>query len=191
MFQKIRQQSTPGHYWDLKGNKQEGDLQIYCTTSLGFGTFIKFSQNGGKRTKITRSEIKSFVIGVDSFTLITDFKPSNLSHYNLDFAEVINVGAINLYIHHRKVTQSSPVYFGGGAGVIPTNVLTEEYIINTSETKTYQGIYNRLTFKNYFLPLIKDHTDLHAKVLAMKPRDWIGSLGTLLAEYNTFKRENP
>jgi hypothetical protein len=117
-----------GHYWDFQGNKHVGNIQVYCSTQMGVGTTIKFLEGGKKKQKLTKEQVKSFVMGKDSFALIQNFSPSNLAYYGADFAKVVKVGAINLYLHTRIVTQSTGSY-GAGIGGVSANILTETYVV--------------------------------------------------------------
>lgn len=95
---------------------------------MGVGTTIKFLEGGKKKQKLTKEQVKSFVMGKDSFALIQNFSPSNLAYYGADFAKVVKVGAINLYLHTRIVTQSTGSY-GAGIGGVSANILTETYVV--------------------------------------------------------------
>ena len=189
-FQRFGQTPLDGHYWDFQGNKHVGKLQVYCTTQMRAGSTIKFSEDGKKKQKLTKNQVKSFLIGQDSFALIQNFSPSKLAYYSTDFAKVIKVGAINLYVHTRRVTQSTG-YYGVGMGVSSANILTENYVVRKSGNSSYIAIFNKKSFTKYFLPLIADFPLLHSKATTMKPREGLSSLWLLINEYNEFKKGNP
>ncbi|MFT5666198.1 MAG: hypothetical protein ACI9DK_000376 [Vicingaceae bacterium] len=187
-FQRFGQTPLEGYYWDFQGNKHEGKLQVYCTTQMGAGTTIKFLETGNKKQKLTKKQVKSFVMGSDSFALIQNFSPSKLAYYSADFAKVVKVGAINLYLHKRRVTQSTG-YYGTGMGTGFANILTETYVVRKNGRYSYIAIFNKKSFTDSFLPLIADFPVLHAKASAMKPRKRLSSLWSLIREYNDFKIE--
>ena len=140
-----------------------------------------------RKKKLTKEQVKSFVMGKDSFALIQNFSPSNLAYYGADFAKVVKVGAINLYLHTRRVTQSTGSY-GAGIGGVSANILTETYVVKKNGSYSYIAIFSKKSFTYSFLPVIADFPILHTKASAMKPRNGLSSLWSLIREYNDFKK---
>ena len=105
-----------GYYWDLEGTKHNGSIEIKYTKPAGIGTKIKFFVEDNKVEKLDKRDMSSFVIGPDSFALVTNFLVTPLIKYKSDFAKVLDTGAIHLYLHKRTAQQSGSKTMGAGGG---------------------------------------------------------------------------
>ncbi len=193
--QLLEKKETPkveGHYWDLNGNKQIGLFEIDHTKSAGVGTKIKFYADGSdKPEKLNKKHMTSFVMGSDSFALIHNFRVTPIIKYISDFAEVVDTGAIHLYLHKRKAQQSGSTGMNSGFGTAYYSIYLEDYIIRKNNSQEYICISSKKTLEDVFLPMIEDYTELHKSVSLMKPKDAIEQLPALVREYNKYKKANP
>lgn len=193
--QLLEKKETPkveGHYWDLNGNKQTGLFEIDHTKSAGIGTKIKFYTEGSdKPEKLNKKHMTSFVMGSDSFALIHNFRVTPIIKYISDFAEVVDTGAIHLYLHKRKAQQSGSTGMNSGYGTAYYSVYLEDYIIRKNNSQEYICITSKKTLEDVFLRMIEDYTELHELVSLMKPKDAIEQLPAFVRKYNEYKKANP
>src|SRR5690606_16548043 len=120
-----------GHFWDKEGVKHEGEFILKYSGILGAGTSLKFYQNGKRQGRLTVDDMNSFVLGRDSFALIENFQVAMIGGYPLDFAKVVKVGKINLYLHRRKVTHSA------GPNSIPIQSIESIFVVQKNRDAGY------------------------------------------------------
>jgi hypothetical protein len=95
-------QYAPGYYIDSTGNKVPGLLKyefggnIFTNNKKGACRLVYKPDSASKTTKLSAMEIKGFVIGSDSFTVIHDFRLNAMVYYPQDFVHVLEIGTINL-----------------------------------------------------------------------------------------------
>jgi hypothetical protein len=93
-----------GHYYNLDGKKIEGLIHFraarFSALSVDPGV-IKFKANpDSKAIKLGVNEILGFVIELDSFTIIENFRINAISGvFTKDFAQIVSGGIIKLYLH--------------------------------------------------------------------------------------------
>jgi hypothetical protein len=103
-------QFKPGYYFTKEGVKVKGLLKfqydkggLLTDKSDGDCTvFFKLTKTA-KRQKFTAKDICCFVIAKDSFAVIKNFELNPITRYPLDFAKVLEVGKINLYLYYSAV----------------------------------------------------------------------------------------
>ena len=99
----------PGHYYDSAGNKVTGLLKFkyggsaFSSKKDGDCELLFRAEKGEKRQKFNTREIRSFVIGNDSFAIVKNFDLNAFVYYPQDFAKVIESGKINLYLYYATV----------------------------------------------------------------------------------------
>jgi hypothetical protein len=96
----------PGRYYTSKGKKWEGLLklkydQITDNSDGAYELLFKEEKKGMKYTFKT-TEICCFVIEKDSFAVVRNFTLDNQRYFPREFAQVIEVGKINLYQYVSK-----------------------------------------------------------------------------------------
>lgn len=107
-------QFKEGHYYRKDGTKETGFIRF----NFGGDSFSKKSDGDcsisfktdskGKEIELTTNDICCFVIEKDSFAIIKKFRLNSESYYPQDFAEVIEVGKLNLYRYYT----TAPTEFG-------------------------------------------------------------------------------
>jgi len=108
-------QYAPGYYIDSTGNKVPGLLKyefggsIFSNNKKGACRLIYKPDSASKTTKFSAVEIKGFVIGTDSFTVIHDFWLNAASYYPQDFVHVLEIGTIKLLQYDATIATR----FGG------------------------------------------------------------------------------
>ena len=190
VFEKKEVPRFEGYYWDLKGKKHTGLIEVNYTRPSRIGTKIKFYVGDNKVERLNKKDMSSFIIAPDSFALVTNFLVTPLIKYNSDFAKVLDTGAIHLYLHKRRAQQT-----GGGptgsSGRTHYAIFLEEYLIREKGSSYYSCIRSKKTLQDIFLPIIADYSELYKSVITMKPKDAIELLPKFVKEYNQYKRENP
>jgi len=84
------QKWQPGYFYDVKGNKETGFINAHPGGKgpIKDEAFIEFKDNNkGNPFKLSASDLKSFVIGRDSFVVAGEPPTSNWQ-YGLDFVKV-------------------------------------------------------------------------------------------------------
>lgn len=165
-----------GHYRTTSGEKVEGEFKLSYKSNLS-GSIIKHYINGKKVGRVDLVNLQSLVMTGDSFIIATNFTLDNWASYDRDLVKVLNEGKINLFLHSRKVKQST-------YNTIPVSYLVESYVIQKENSGTYIGIATKGQFESYFMPLIEDDEALTREVLAMKKGDWVKTLPYLIKKYN-------
>lgn len=117
------QKFLPGHFTDIKGNTEEGLIR---TDPSGKGPikdegFIEFKQDEKSNPfKLSASDLKSFVVGQDSFVVAHAPKNETWSKKELDFVKVALNEDLKIYV--TKVGSG-----GGGSPVGVTPMLSTGY----------------------------------------------------------------
>jgi hypothetical protein len=108
------QKWLPGHYTGIKGDLQTG--MIYMNPSgkspVPGEAFIEFKVNDKSNPyKLSASDLKSFVIGRDSFVVAAEPQTGRWQH-SVDFVRVVLEEDVNLYVFKGYVS-------GGNSGIEP------------------------------------------------------------------------
>ena len=175
----ISQGRRTGYYYNSDQEKIEGEIKLKGNYLGGGSKLVMYLPNGQKQ-KLSPEEIKSFVMGTDSFAVVKGFSAGGASYFDADYALVLDTGKINLYEHESKVIRSRNDFMGG------TNASFEQrtvLVINERGSKRYYGMYNRSQVEKYLLPLIKD-AELRSKIEALKNRELHYELSFLIRQYN-------
>src|SRR5688572_7377908 len=104
-----------GHYYTNDGKKIEGVIKFGRATFSAFGSKpsnIKFKADANsKAIKLTAEDISAFVIGKDSFAIVQNIKINSIAgEYTRDFAQVVEVGHINLFVHKSSSSNGQYSY---------------------------------------------------------------------------------
>lgn len=149
-----------GHYYTKEGNKIEGLIKFNRATFSAFGSkpsSIKFKASSDAKTvKLTADDITSFVIGADSFAIIRNFKINSISgDYVQDFAQVVETGPINLFIHKSSSSDGKATYEHDNA-------------VLSNNKNGYFGIWNFVKQREEIAMYFSDRPDLVEKILNKK-----------------------
>ena len=177
-FKIVGEEKKPGYYWDKKGIKHQGNLELQFSTVYGKGTTVRFYQNGKKQARLGNKEMESFIYGKDSFALVHNIQLNDETIYDTDFAQVLETGTINLYQHwHKKLR-----YYGASG---PPKIILETIYLVKLKANDFIVIQHRGNFEASFLPLIEGDEKLTKYVLGMSKTDWIDNLPSFVLEYNS------
>lgn len=94
------QRWQPGHFTDVKGNVETGLIWVKPSGKglIKDEAFIEFRENDKENPyKLSASDLKSFVIGRDSFVVAGEPQTSNWQ-YGIDFVKVVLNEDIKLYV---------------------------------------------------------------------------------------------
>lgn len=162
-----------GYYYTHEGKKVKGLLRhVYGSYSI-FGpkeNFVRFKfAPGAIPMKLTVDDISAFVIEGDTFAIARDISVSSLTHYEKDFVQVFEKGAINLFAHYSQ-----------GNGRIHIN-----YFINTPEVPELVMVGE--STKADLLNLIFDYEALYSEVKASS--HWQSGIATIIEKYNRYSHK--
>ena len=102
-------------------------LKFYILNQPELAQKVKFYTNeNDKPQKLNKKHMTSFIIGLDSFTLIHDFTITPVIKYTSDFAEVSDTGTIHLYLHKRMAQHSGSTGANSGFGTTYHSTYLEE-----------------------------------------------------------------
>ena len=170
-------------YIILEGErKQEG----YIKYSTGSWSVWK-SKSGKLRFKFSpesqpfkaKDDVTGFVIESDSFTIQTNIQVSDMAPiFKRDFAKVIEVGTINLFLHQC----SSSTNTGVGIGPVGLSVSNGHgtWILKKDSRKLTVNKIKRQ--KESLIRLISDNPELAAEIEAKKPSEI--NIEELVKRYN-------
>ncbi|MEN7550605.1 energy transducer TonB [Rapidithrix thailandica] len=143
---------TPGYYYDLGNNKIQGFLKY-----AQYNTFFQFrSYKEGIEKTIKPKECSSYVIGVDSFTVIENFtverQLTSAQSNKREFAEVMEqVGSLTFYKHIRA----------GASNVVTT------YLVKADSSNAYISFPQKpLKFKKVASAVFGEYTSLKERIEA-------------------------
>jgi uncharacterized beta-barrel protein YwiB (DUF1934 family) len=167
---------TQGAYYTHEGQRIEGLIQhnYFARFSDGPDNYINFKETSdSKKKKLTTKEVKSFVIGSDSFVIIKHFTINSFAYYEEDFVKIIKTGNLNLYLH----------YSTGGSG--NTFFLVSNYIL---EKDAKLVVMRKRSFKDNYKNLFGDDVDLVKKIedKSLTYKD----LDVIVDEYNNWYIES-
>ena len=131
---------------------------------------------GEKKKRLTTNDVKSFVIGNDSFAIIKSFSRSGMTQYDKDFARVVVTGSLTLYSHCQETNAGSP-----GLGSASTGI--ECFYFIKKDGDLYR--LKRKDFKDSVQTIFGDDTKLMNEI-----NNGVFSFDTIeqiVAEYNTWK----
>ncbi len=138
-------------------------------------SYIKFKNQKGQKTKYKPDSIKGFYIGSKKYTTVKNFKIHPIaSEYEIDFAQVILEGKLNLYLH-----------FGSSNDGI-NSTYYRRYIVCDNQQNECIGVYSRSRVNRELSELLNNQEDLKQIVLNEKVNNI--NFYDLILEYN--KREN-
>jgi hypothetical protein len=110
------QKWLPGHFTDVKGNVETGFLRIDPSAKgpIPDEGFIEFKDDSkkGNTFKLSASDIKSFVIGKDSFVVAHAPGNETWAKKEIDFVQVVLNEETKLYVSYGGATSGG----GGGPG---------------------------------------------------------------------------
>ena len=175
----ISQGREKGYYYDKNNKKVEGEIKVKGNYLGGGSKLVMYLPNGQKQ-KLKPDLITSFVMGTDSFAVIKNFSAGGVSHFDSDYAIVLDTGKINLYEHQSRVIKSRSDFVGG---TYPSFETRRVLVINERGTDRFFGIYNKFQVEEYLLPLIND-PKLRLKMSEVKKRNLLYELSALVREYN-------
>lgn len=167
-----------GYYWTKEGKKVEGEFKISYKTNMVGGSIVKHYVNGKKVGRLNLNEIQSLILGGDSIIVATNFTLDRFASYATDIVRVEKVGKINLYLHCRKVKQST------GMNTIPMSYLEYDYLVKQEGSSTFHGIATKKQFEEYFIPMIKANKKLYNEIMGTTKGLWLDSLPFFVDEFN-------
>ena len=116
------QKWLPGHFTDVKGNVETGLIWIRPSGKgpIQDEAFIEFRETDKENPyKLSASDLKSFVIGRDSFVVASEPQTSNWQ-YGVDFVKVVLDEDIKLYVFRGEgnggIGGIEPGFEGGVGG---------------------------------------------------------------------------
>jgi len=136
---------------------------------------IKFKANAGSTAvKLTAEDISAFVIGKDSFAIVQNIKINSIQgEYKRDFAQVIEVGRINLFVHKSASSDGQFSY-------------DNDKFVLSRDNKVFLGIWNINKQREEIAEYFSERPDLLAKILDKKDET---PIQTIVKEFN--KNANP
>lgn len=167
-----------GYYYTHAGEKISGLIKWECSAyspDLGANYILFKSAAGEKKVRLTTKDVKAFVIGKDSFTIIKAFSRSDLVFYDKDFVRVVSTGFVTLYSHCQEV------HSGGGAyGMTSTGIECFYYL--KKDNVLYR--LKRKDFKTNAICIFGDNTELMNKIT--KKEIGFDNIEWIVAEYNAW-----
>jgi hypothetical protein len=162
-----------GYYYAKDGQKVEGLIKFNRGSFSVFGSrpsSIKFKSNSGsKSVKLTPDDILSFVVESDSFTTIYNFKINSISgEYTQDFAQVIEVGKISLYLHRSSSSDGKMHY-------------EHDNFIISADHRKFLGLWNFNRQREEIAKYFSNRPDLVEKILDKKDKT---SIRLLVRDFN-------
>ena len=162
-----------GHYYTNDGKKIEGLIKFGRATFSAFGSkpsSIKFKANANsKAEKLTAEDISGFVIGKDSFAIVQNIKINSIhGEYTRDFAQVIEVGRINLFVHKSSSSDGKVSY-------------DHDKFVISNDNKVFLGIWNFNKQREEISEYFSERPDLKAKIMDKKDET---PVQTLVKEFN-------
>ncbi|MFM7858162.1 MAG: hypothetical protein ACKO96_41145 [Flammeovirgaceae bacterium] len=115
---KATGQFKDGHYYKKDGTKISGLIKfkyggnVFTNKSDGDCSISFKTDKRGKKINLTTNDICCFVIEKDSFAIIKNFRLNAFVTYPQDFAQVLEIGKINLYLYYSTVQSGSGQYGG-------------------------------------------------------------------------------
>jgi hypothetical protein len=161
-----------GYYYNNDGIKIEGLIKFSRATFSVFGSkpsSIKFKNNSESKTiKLTAENISSFVMDKDSFAVVHNIKINSIAgEYTKDFAQVIETGVINLFLHKSASSDGKSSYEH------------DNYVI--SKDNKYLGIWNFNKQRNEIAEYFSERSDLREKILDKNDKT---PFETIIREFN-------
>ena len=149
-----------GHYYTNDGKRVEGLIKFGRATFSAFGSKpsnIKFKANSSSSTvKLTAEDISAFVIEKDSFAIVQNIKINSIhGEYARDFAQVIEVGRINLFVHKSSSSDGKFSY-------------DHDKFVISKDNKVFLGIWNINKQREEISEYFSERPDLLAKILDKK-----------------------
>ncbi len=108
----------PGHFTDIKGNKETGFIRINPSDHgpIKDEGFIEFKEDKGSSFKLSASDLKSFVVGKDSFVVAHAPAGETWAKNEFDFVKVALDEDVKLYVTYGGKGSGGR---GGGLSVTP------------------------------------------------------------------------
>ncbi|MDB5134437.1 MAG: hypothetical protein JWP37_1040 [Mucilaginibacter sp.] len=199
------QKWQPGSFTDMKGNKVTGLIRENPSGKAPIRDegFIEFKDNSKSNPyKLSASDIKSFIVGQDSFVVAHAPRNENWSKRELDFVKVALNEDVRLYVAKVKTGSGSGIgvspEFGGGIGTggysgagggIAINLgggggkirTTWYYGANTAEMQQLTPI----NFKDIMSDIMGDEPDVVEKIQAGQFN--LASIDKLIAYFKQVK----
>ena len=168
-----------GHYYTNDGKKIEGLIKFGRATFSAFGSKpgnIKFKANSNSAPiKLTAEDISAFVIGTDSFAIVQNIKINSINgEYARDFAQVVETGHLNLFVHKSSSSDGKFSY-------------EHDKFVISKDNKVFLGIWNFNKQRNEIAEYFSERPDLKNQILDKKDET---TLQTLVKEFNKGADDN-
>jgi hypothetical protein len=162
-----------GYYYTHDGVKTEGLIKYNRATFSAFGSkksSISFKENDdAKPVKFTADDIPAFVIDNDSFTIVYNIKINSVSgEYAKDFAKVVAIGKMNLFVHMSASSSGTWDY-------------ENDVIVLSKDGKSFLGIWNPKKQREEIAELFSDNPGIKARILN---KEFDKNIPGLVTEYN-------
>lgn len=129
----------PGYYYDLNGVKNEGYINqkpsSFSRSSKADNAILFKPGKSGSRQLVYAHNMLSYVVGQDSFAVVTLPSSINNTRYRIDFAKVLFDEKVKVYLIQEKLSPS----FGlsaGNRGAMPSinfsNYRTKIYLFGSN-----------------------------------------------------------
>lgn len=157
----------------------------------GFDEAITLTfKKGDKKVKLGTTDMNSFVIGKDSFALVENFYYGDY-YVNSDFAEVREVGFLNVYVIRWEHYSHNNTYGGNGSGVNKTvGILVKKKGNNDFDIFYMDSFISSNKRREQVISLIEDNKELVSKVENMKKSTFRNSYIDIFKEYNEWAKIN-
>lgn len=167
-----------GHYYTFTNTKILGLISVDCDL-IYFKTAM-----GEKRVVLTAKDIKAYVIGNDSFTVIKKIYGPHEQYYDAAFALVISTGKLTLYSHCSHWTNTAP---SGAGGFSKSESIAVEAFYYIQKDKVIYRI-KRGDFKDKVNFMFGDNVELMNKINQKKMG--FNDFEQIIAEYNAWYEKN-
>jgi len=137
---------------------------------------IKFKANSNSAPiKLTAEDISAFVIGTDSFAIVQNIKINSINgEYARDFAQVVETGHLNLFVHKSSSSDGKFSY-------------EHDKFVISKDNKVFLGIWNFNKQRNEIAEYFSERPDLKNQILDKKDET---TLQTLVKEFNKGADDN-
>lgn len=165
-----------GYYYDLSGNKIEGKIAGDASSRNAFAseTYILFKNEEGTKTRITPAMMKSFVVGLDSFTVSHGAKAQFYRVILNDSVKVYSVSGFSSTPGMMTPSAGGGFMMRGGGS---TKTLTYYYGVDPDHLTEL----DRKNYRPVLTELMSDHAEIADKIKNKRYR--YGDLERLFEDY--------
>lgn len=175
-----------GYYYTTEGEKISGLIKWECSgwsREIGANYILFKPAEGQKKVRLTTKEVKAFVVGRDSFSIIKSFARSGMTQYDKDFARIVVAGYMTLYSHCQE-TKAGGAGYGAGFGTPGmTSTGIECFYFIRKDGVLYR--LKRKDFKDTAAVLFGDNTTLMNEINTGVTT--FDNIERIVTEYNTWK----